>query len=231
MKIKKKNFLSVVLATVLLSVSLQPVASAQQNVMSDPRLNEISQKYDTEFVVLSDSELEEVKQNGPLLSFTDLDEYESFLADTISELEKFDTDQNSVLEVPEKTDSTISPMAQTSTTLSWWAPFSGGLSGIFTWKNIALVYNYENNSNGLPYFTGVSKINSYISGMQVAVSWTQTTGTKTYSNTCWDKDTANFVVQGYYLIGAEINGLPIGAKINDTWNRSLQLEKPGRGCF
>ncbi|WP_020618911.1 hypothetical protein [Paenibacillus daejeonensis] len=232
MKIRKKNFLSFVLATIILSVSLQPVA-AQTNVLDDSQLKEIAQKYEVEVFVLSDSELEELEKNGPLPSFNDFDEYESFVAESVSELKKVDTVQKSVLEVPLKTDSTITPMYQTSHTLNWWAPFAGVLGGVAAWKNIAIVYDYEfrTNGNSRPYFTGVSSISSYLTGLQIAVTWNQTTGTKTYSNTCWEKDTANFVIQGYYLIGAEMYGVPVGFKVNDTWNRSLQLQTSGLGCF
>ncbi|GJM70503.1 hypothetical protein HMSSN036_27190 [Paenibacillus macerans] len=121
--------------------------------------------------------------------------------------------------------------AEDTYNINWYAPFSGwGLTGIATWRNVTATYSYDYKDNW-PYFTGVSSIKSYLSGLQVLISWEQTGASKKYTETCRPKDTAEFTVKGYYLLGFEISGFPIGAKINDTWPPSLQLTPPGGGCF
>ncbi|MEC0234525.1 hypothetical protein P4H71_09315 [Paenibacillus kribbensis] len=229
---KKFIFVAVVLSFVIFLVSFQPGVYAEADIMSNPQLDDLAEKYDVEFVPLNDNKLEAFKEAGmEIKNFKDLDEYESFLADVKRDIDdKIDTTQEFSLEVPERETSSISLASQNNYTINWYAPMAGGLAGLMAWKNVAVVYDYEYQNNW-PYFTGVSSIKSYLSGLQVAVSWEQLNATKTYSTKCRNRDTANFKINGYYLLGAEVQGVPIGVKINDTWNTSLTLNPSGAGCF
>lgn len=217
---------SIVLSLALFVVYFQSNVFAENTI--DPRLEELAGKYDVEFVPLEDNQV----KSDQLLSFKDFNEYELYLADMIRQVDEIDKSPKLQLEVtPNLNYSLLRANQEATKTISWHAPFSGwGFTGLATWKNVTVTYSYDTKDN-YPYFTGVSSIKSYVSGFQVLIDWHQTGASKTYSETCKPKDTANFTIDGYYLLGAEIGGIAIGAKINETWTPSLQINPPGRGCF
>ena len=63
------------------------------------------------------------------------------------------------------------------------------------------------------------------------IGWEQTGTSETYSKKCEPTDTANFKVNGYFLVGAEIGGVPIGTKHNATFEGSLTLQSSVSRCF
>lgn len=211
--------------------SFQQIVSAEASITSKSELAEMSQKYGVEFVPLEGSELEKLKQAGELKTFKNFDEYAEYIKDMTNEVQQNPSSPETFSVQTNDAAQGISTMAQNSHIINWYAPMSGGLSGVLTWKNVSIVYNYTT-SGGFSTFTGISSIKSYLTGVQAAVSWEQLSAVKSYSKQCKPQDTANFTIKGYYLVGAEIYGVPIGAKINDTWNTSYTLPTtPGLGCF
>ena len=77
--------------------------------------------------------------------------------------------------------------------------------------------------NGKNQFTKVSGIKSYYSGLQIAVTWNQTSASSNFVKTNNTKDTVKINVNGYSLFGFQVKGFRIGAKINDTWNFSHKI--------
>lgn len=100
--------------------------------------------------------------------------------------------------------------------------FRLGATGIANWKNVAFNYTYKF-VDGNPQFVSVSDINSYITGIQIAVSWHETLPSYKLTTDVNYRDTSEFTIRGYYLLGVSINGFPLGATINNTWNCSLRL--------
>lgn len=97
--------------------------------------------------------------------------------------------------------------------------------GAWSWKNI--YYNYkitwdQNYSN--PGLSGISNITSGLTGLQARLSWTQTSASSSFT-----KNTANLTVKGYYLVGSEVYGVPIGMKYQSTWTNSKTHTFPNWG--
>lgn len=109
-------------------------------------------------------------------------------------------------------------------TITWWAPFSGyGFTGIACWKNVAFEYTYKF-VDSKPQFVSVSNVKSYLTGITVAVTWNQTTKDVDFTTKEHTNDTVEITVSGYYVLGIDINGFEIGAKLNSKWDTcSLQL--------
>ncbi|MDR6724371.1 hypothetical protein J2W91_002839 [Paenibacillus amylolyticus] len=214
--------------------------------MNDPRLNSLAEKYGVEFVPIesvqsaiqsNDNNIQqETSQSSKLepLKFKDMAEYEQFLAQLRADLDKKEVAEFSIdpSNPSESFDSSLITTMDTEDThtISWSAPFTAwGLAGAFATKNITINYSYKS-VNNWPQFTGVSSIKSHLGGLNL-IGWEQTGGSKTYSQKCKPKDTANIKVVGYFLLGAEIGGVPIGSKMNDTWEGFLSLHPPRTACF
>jgi len=106
-----------------------------------------------------------------------------------------------------------------------WAPFSGyGMTGLACWRNISYTFKYELREGSLydPYFTNISEnyITSYISGLN-AVSWNQTGKSANIAN---NGKSVMLKVSGYYLLGVEVAGFTIGAKIPDNWKMTSHID-------
>lgn len=113
--------------------------------------------------------------------------------------------------------------ASGSNNIQQWAPFSGfGMTGLACWRNVSFKYEYKK-VNGKNQFIKVSGINSYYSGLQIAVTWKQTGSSYNLTKTNNSKDTAKIKVNGYSLLGFQVKGFTIGAKINNTWNMSYKI--------
>ncbi|MGX1831454.1 hypothetical protein ACWIE6_24780 [Paenibacillus taichungensis] len=245
-KINKFKFVPVVLSFVLLLASFPSALFAQEDILKDPRLDSIAEKYGVEFVPIesiqhniqsNDNNIQQdTTQTSELepLKFKDVVEFEQFLAQLRADLDKRDVAEFSIdpsNPTASSDPSLITTMDSEDTyIISWSAPFTAwGLAGAFATKNITVNYSYKY-VNNWPQYTGVSSIKSHLGGLNL-IGWEQTGGSKTYSQKCSPKDTANFKVVGYFLLGAEINGFPLGAKMNDTWEGSLTLKPPARDCF
>ena len=70
----------------------------------------------------------------------------------------------------------------------------------------------------------MKNIKSYVSGI-IYYSWNQTQAKYEIIKTKSTKDTAEFTIHGYYLLGISIGSLKIGASYNDVWKCSLRLYK------
>ncbi|WP_228469422.1 hypothetical protein [Paenibacillus sp. JNUCC31] len=250
--IKKLKFFPVALSFALLLVTFQPTAMAKADILNDPQLDVLSSKYDVEFVPY-DSIKSKIQSNSvqsldksssseipESLKFKDMEEYESFLAQLRSDIDSQNSDANTdvSVDVPDQAQASSDAVTmaaaladvEDSYTISWFAPFTAwGFGGATATKNISVQYSYKY-VNNWPQYTGVSKIGSHLGGLNL-ISWEQTSASKTYSQKCAPKDKANFKVNGYFLLGAEVAGFPIGAKVNDTWEGSLTLKPSDRDCF
>lgn len=171
---------------------------------------------------------EDISDISTFLKFDSIEEFEEFMSNFITE-----NIENEIETMPLSLQNELAPLSYGPFTrvhtLNWYSPFSGwGMTGIANWKNIAFTYRYQILPSQTQYrqFTTsnpVYDISSHISGIQVGVSWHQTNAIYNISTSVVTRDTANFTVQGYYRLGVEVIGFPIGVTKNDTWTRSFKL--------
>lgn len=109
-------------------------------------------------------------------------------------------------------------------TWSWYAPFSGwGFTGITNNNHISHNHAYDW-LNGKPYFISCSNIVSWNTGLQLAAGWVQTNSYFNIETRVNYNDTITNTVSGYWFLGFDVNGFPLGARINDTWpTQSLRI--------
>lgn len=221
----KKLFSLLIIVCMVFSIVVPVSAHSNDNDKIKKDLNKLEDKYGVEIRNLDDT-----VSPDKLIKVNSVEEMDKI----IKEFKENNKAEPVEIEIPSdelkvnkinstSTEDSIARLLSTYNgmkTITWWAPFSGwGLNGIACWRNVAFEYTYKF-VNGHPQFTGVSNVSSYLSGIQIAVSWHQTTKTINYSTKYYYKDTAKIKVSGYYLLGFDINGFRIGATINDTWNEA-----------
>ena len=214
----KKSISLFIIVTIIAFVALS--ASASDNVDNNEnileKLETLEIKYGVEFEELKDS-----IDKDKLISVSSIEELENGLIDFIKliEEEKENVYKEEIIKVSENTRS-----YNGSYTWTWYAPFSGwGFMGIACWKNISHEHTYDWD-NGEPYWTSCSNIISYVTGIQIAAGWVQTSS---YYNITTDvnyNETLSNTVSGYWFLVIDINGFTIGARINSTWaTKSLRI--------
>lgn len=202
-----KLFSIMLLSLVLISV-VPAGAYAQEtegNEELQNKLSDLEKKYGVEFVQIDPAQTQTIKVQ-------DLQELEEILAKATHEIT---TAQN------EAVTSKIVPGSRSyndTHTITWgdWflgLPFS---------QNVAFSYTYDWHSDHWQ-FEDVYDINSYISGLNIGVTWHQTSASWNPATTVYYHDTANIEVHGYWYFGVEYKGFPVGFTLNDEWNCSLQL--------
>lgn len=214
----KKKLFSILIASLFL-LSLAVPASANSNGVSiQDEMEKIEEKY--EAVEITSIDTYDIDQIDESMKFESIEEFEEFISKIISEDKKI---QNDVSIAPrQKLFNNFAAQANLggsgSMGVSWFSPIVGAT---FNWKNIDFSYDYEHGSNST-YLTNIYNISSYISGVHIAIDWHQTST----SGTMWSGNTAYLQIDGYYLGAAEILGVPVGVKVNATWNRSVEIDLP-----
>jgi hypothetical protein len=216
------KFLSILLVAVLFTSSTLYTGSASASTLTPKKkidkelrlkLDNLEKKY-TDIKFIEPELLTEAPTE--YLSFNSVEEFEIFMKDFKKNM------KNEMIEKEVSLSSIRLASIEDTSTISWWAPFSGWpMNGLARWNNVVIDYNYDW-SGGRPYFVSYSNVTSYIGGLDI-VSWHQTGKAVNFSAKYSNKDTANIKVNGYYLLGVEISGAPIGFTQSDTWNCSLTI--------
>ncbi|WP_350344088.1 hypothetical protein PRVXT_000462 [Proteinivorax tanatarense] len=205
------------LCLILTLVFIIPVeASSNEQTIKDS-LEDLALEYDFNFD-------EDTSDISSFLKFDSIEEFEEFISDFGFK------DMDDKTEV--RLQNQVAPFSFGSSTdidtLRWYSPFAGWGIKAACWKNISFKYDYQRVPYQTQYlqFTSsnpVRNINSYLSGIQIGISWTQTNSTYTISSNVVPRDTVNFKVDGYFTLGVEIAGFPAGITKSDTWERSYTL--------
>lgn len=216
------SFMSIILIFSPFIQSSVKAAPTQQNELNVVQsLKQLEEKYDLSLIS------EEQIPKGERLKFNTIEEFESFINYIKSE-QTLSLDASALRTSYSLDDTCITPNNYAGSdygygvhTINWWAPWTGwGWTGIACWKNISFSYSWEKVYSNYAKFTQFSGINSYLSGINIAISWNQTSF---YPTSVPNGNASSISVSGYYLLGVEIGGVPIGAKINDTWNKEVAL--------
>lgn len=167
--------------------------------------------------------------NCELLKFDSIEEVEIFLQDFITCLDESNSIEGDILPITKDgAESDILPLAANSThndSVTWWAPSVGD---VFAWKNIAYTYTVTTHKEGYKYVSDITVTDSWINHLAVALSWTHKYGNAEHVGTLEDYagilGYGDLSATGVWLVGFEIMGFPVGAQINDTWEKSVNFE-------
>lgn len=212
-----KKLSSILIAALLLLTLSIPVSASANEVSLEEELRKLEEKYEVVEIIPYDTH--NFNEIDETMKFESIEEFEEFIVQIIAEDEK---DQPEISFTPRQelfnfaTAATLGGSGSHSE--RWYAPIVGAT---FNWKTINFSYDYEHGSK-TAYLTNVYDITSEISGFHIGISWTQTST----AGTIWTGSTAHLQVSGYYLGGAEILGVPVGVKVNATWDRSVTLDLP-----
>lgn len=211
---KTKKVISLLLCIVILSMSLSSLiyADTEEKVSSSLNLDKKSQnildnvakKHDGVKAVPID-QIEELKNvdTKDFIKINSEEELEALIKALRSDQQNEDTEIVNSL----STESIVSYYEH----IKWWAPASSVAAGVFCYKHI--IFNYTLDG---PSLTGLSEFSSYVSGFLNASSWHQN-----YADYSLIGDIgAEIDVDGYWILGVEIGGHPIGFTIDDVWYRT-----------
>lgn len=215
-----KRLFTLLLSALLTFVLVLPASAAENKTEGQPegnaaelqkQFNDIAAKYG--FEPVEQSKISTSQTSNAPLQFKNAEEFEAFLKSFV-EAEKASAGGVSVIEKEKDAKAPAFDLAATFNGHAEWYSFL--VNGTFSWKNIDYTYTTGYDARGKGYLTGISNVNSYLTGLQVAMSWTQTSNSSFVTGT-----TAKLRVGGYYLFGVEIGGFPIGYRHYTTWDRDV----------
>lgn len=225
-----KKILAVMLSLVLTALFVTPVMAEESNLSDGnqlssaqiEKLKEIGEKYGVEIILPTDKTLEATRlRTEAKKKFDTVSELDQFISQLIA-ADKQTNGGEVILPKQQGSKLLVSPQSISTTYtdghVSWYAALIGGT---FSWKNIDYHYTVSFNSNGSGYISGVSNVTSYLTGVQIGLSWTQTG-----NNSFGSGSTAYLSVSGYYLVGAEVAGFPVGVKYHTTWEKNVTHSLP-----
>jgi len=215
----KKKMISFLLVCVMLVMSAVPaVASTEIAGLSQSEiiqsLSDLENKY--EFISFETVEtagesrtFSRTQNSMPTLKFDTVEELEEFLMVLESEA--------GTKELPEVLidSADLNPLTRRYNGLSTgslWIPFVNAGTGLFCWFHTDVTYRYDFDRNNQAYFTGATGASSYMSGISLS-SWTQTAYVQNIVN-----NTIRTQVNGQWLVGIEVFGLTVGARVNDSYS-------------
>lgn len=205
-----KKILSLFMSVVLTLVFVIPASAAE----SQPSLTkaeiqkafqEIGEKYGLELINTESTSFKDQER----MKFDSTEELEAFIKNLV---EADRASNGGTIVIPK--ESKINPaLKMTDGHANWFAAL---LFGAFSWKNIWYHYDVAFDSKGYGYLSKISNETSGLTGIQLGLSWTQTG-----ANSSCSGNKAFLKVNGYYLVGAEVYGVPVGYKQNSTWTQTV----------
>lgn len=217
---KKTVALGLVLVLVLASFSTVFAANsepqAENSTSQKITENELRQQlesmgYDVQYVKkVNTADTEKVASNT--LNFDTIEQFSQF------DKELFAEPINAPAKETTSTEN-AAPRAQALTVsgtgnASAWAPYANGT--LFCWKNVD--FNFKASWYTLAGYytiTSISSPSSYVSGLNVAVTWTQTAISSSKDSTGLH---AKFNVKGYFTFGIKIGEFEVGMTKSDSWS-------------
>ncbi|OBY79902.1 hypothetical protein BBG47_09135 [Paenibacillus sp. KS1] len=201
-------FFSLVL---IFSLASSAFAEEGKNVLTfdqKEQLKAIEEKYDGDVeIFFPDSESLNSTDSSERMKFNSVEELEAFI--DILKSEQTNEDFNTLGSSPLYTGH-----------VKWYAALLGGT---FSWKNIEYKYDVSFDKKGNGYMSRIYDVSSYLTGIQIGLSYTQLKDRSWVSG-----DTAHLIVDGTYLVGADIFGVPIGVKVETTWEKTDTKDMPSQ---
>lgn len=147
----------------------------------------------------------EITTKQPTLKFDTVKDFKNYLKANRTEV----TNQETIINLDE--NGNISNRSYNSVkTFSKWAPYN--IFNILCYFNTDINYEYNTNRNG-KYFVGVNYVSSYLSGLNVAIDWIQTSYSSTIKNSGKE---LQIKINGYFYNYVDIDGITVGFKDKQT---------------
>lgn len=204
----------IVLLALVVIMSLSMATSAFATNVTNSSKDTLDKIYalDDKYDIVDFQTVEQQKQRSNdfdiTLNFDTIEEFEAFLISL--------ENQPKVKQLPDVTidSNQISRSYNGSSTGSEWIPFVNAGTGLFCWMNTDVMYTYDYNGSGNPYFVSADGATSYITGVSLS-SWTQTSAVQNIIN-----NTIKTKVNGTWFIGVAVEGFNVGATSRDSysWN-------------
>ena len=179
-------------------------------------LKRLDYKYDNIELILDYNEIKNFKNNNikPLLEFETIEEFEEFLE------KNNDENKTEIININEIKEENISSYSYNGVeTIQQWKPLN--IFNIACFFNMDVNYTYDYNSKGQKYFISGKGVNSYTSGLNIALSWVQTSTSQNVTNSGKKLEST---VKGYWINGIKIGDIEIGFKDKRTYLGVLSLE-------
>lgn len=165
------------------------------------RLDFLEKRYDNfEFNILPEYE-RSIKE--PILKFNTIDDFENYLKENESKINN-DTIILNLNNIDSRSYNSVE-------TFSKWQPYS--IFNVLCYFNVDVNYEYDINRNG-KYFVGVNDVSSYLSGLNVALDWIQTSYVETIRNSGKELEIS---INGYFHNYVDIAGISVGFKDKRTY--------------
>ena len=179
-------------------------------------LKRLDYKYDNIELILDYNEIKNFKNNNikPLLEFETIEEFEEFLEKNNNE------NKTEIININEIKEENISSYSYNGVeTIQQWKPLN--IFNIACFFNMDVNYTYDYHSKGQKYFISGKGVNSYTSGLNIALSWVQTSTSQNVTNSGKKLEST---VKGYWINGIKIGDIEIGFKDKRTYLGVLSLE-------
>lgn len=218
MKINKS--IAIGLTTIMIFQTIPTITFAQTNIIN----KNLNVKSNETSIINKLLELDK-KYENITFDFNRNSNQESFLKfDTIESFEKFIIENekqnvnNKILIELDENNNELNRSYEGTKTTTKWMPLN--IFNIFCNFNtdVSYIYNYKNNN---PYFIKGTDVDSYTTGLNIALSWTQTSKQQ---NVQENGRKLSSIVNGYWLTGVEVAGFPIGFKYKQSYETVLKYK-------
>ncbi len=181
------------------------IKSNKENIINE--LVELDKKYEN---ITFDFNTSKNLSQESLLKFDTVEDFEKFIIENEKE-----NGTNKILVELDENNNKLSKSYEGTETVTKWMPLN--IFNIFCNFNtdVSYIYDYKNNK---PYFVKGTDVTSYTTGLNIALSWTQTSKQQ---NVQQNGQKLSSIVNGYWLTGVEIAGLPIGFKYKQSYETVL----------
>lgn len=180
------------------------------------KLKKLDDKYDNIELIFNYNEIKTFNNNNvkPLLEFETIEEFEKFLENNNNE------NKIEIIDINKIKERSISSYSYNGVeTIEKWKPLN--IFNFTCYLNMDISYTYDYNNKGQKYFISGKGVNSYTTGLTVALDWVQTSVSQNVKNS---GKTLESEVKGYWINGIKIGDIELGFKDKRTYLGVLNLE-------
>lgn len=174
------------------------------NIRLENQLNKLENEYKNfEFEIIP--EYEKILKE-PILKFDTIEDFENYLQENKNKI----NNEEIVINLDEHSN-IYNKSYNSIERFSKWAPYN--IFNVLCYFNADIDYEYDVNNNG-KYFVDVNDVSSYLTGLNIAMDWIQTS----YNNTIRGSGKElEIEINGYFYNYVDIAGITVGFKDKHTY--------------